>query len=518
MLVNLPLNKNLTTIRRALISVFDKTGIVDFAQSLHSLGVQIISTGGTAAALKSAQVPVTEVSDLTGFPEIMDGRVKTLHPRIEGGILGLRDKHQDDAKNNGIQWIDLVVCNLYPFAETIAGENVSLAVALENIDIGGPTMIRSAAKNSGWVGVVVDPEDYTSVLDEIRQQGGLTFETRRKMAAKAFGYTARYESLIHQYLQTESYPNVLNRTFEKVYDLRYGENPHQSAAVYREAGNAPPGLLNSTVIQGKQLSYNNLMDANAAWTCLQEFDEITCVVVKHANPCGVASGKTLLEAYRDAFEADRQSAFGGIIALNRPCSESVAKEIKRVFVEVVLAPSFDPGALEILAKKKNLRLIEMGDVKPLKPETVLRQITGGVLVQDKDNHRLTKTMLKTVTRKHPSATDIHSLLFAWKVLKHVKSNGIVIARGNRTTGIGAGQPSRVGAVEIALKKAAQLTEGAVLASDAFFPFRDNIDLLANTGIRAIIQPGGSIRDGDIIEACDELGIAMVFTGIRCFKH
>jgi len=518
MLVNPPLNKNLTIIRRALMSVFDKTGITDFAQSLHGLGIQVISTGGTATALKSAQIPVTAVSDLTGFPEIMDGRVKTLHPLIEGGILGLREKHQEDAKNNGIPWIDLVVCNLYPFVETIAQDNVDLAKALENIDIGGPTMIRSAAKNAGWVGVIVDPEDYTFILDEIKQQGGLTFETRRKMAAKAFGYTARYESLIHQYLQTESYPDILTHTFEKVYNLRYGENPHQSAAVYRQAGNTFTGLLNSNIIQGKQLSYNNLMDADAAWGCLQEFDAITCVVVKHANPCGVASGKTLLEAYRNAFEADRQSAFGGIIALNRPCSKTVAKEIGGVFVEVVLAPSFEPGALEILAKKKNLRLIEMGDVQPVKSESVLRQITGGVLIQDKDNQPLTKTMLKTVTRKAPSDTDIQALLFAWKVLKHVKSNSIVIANGTQTAGIGAGQPSRVGAVEIALKKAVPYTEGAVLASDAFFPFRDNIDLLANTGIRSIIQPGGSIRDKDIIKACDELGIAMVFTGIRCFKH
>lgn len=512
------MNTEITVIKRVLISVSDKRGLIPFARGLQQLKIELIATGGTARVLQENSLTVTNVTTFTGFPPIFEGRVKTIHPLIAGGILGLRQQHAKEAQEQNIQWIDLVVCNLYPFLKTVTEQTVTLAEAMEQVDIGGSTMIRSAAKNFGWTGVVTDPKDYDLVLQEINDQGGLTFTTRKQLAIKAFGYTVRYDAHIHNHLQEESFPDDLNITLQKHADLRYGENPHQAAAVYQRSGDAGNSLLNAKILQGKQLSYNNLMDADAAWTCLREFKEPACVIVKHANPCGVATGNNLLDIYKRAFSADSLSAFGGIIALNQPCSIAVASEIKHVFVEVVLAPEFEPGARKLLSKKKNLRVLEMGTIKPIEPGENIREITGGVLTQEYNSHQLTIDELKPVTEEKPEADDLKALLFAWKVLKHVKSNGIVIVKGTSTVGIGAGQPSRVGAVEIALKKAGNHTDGAVLASDAFFPFRDNIDLLAGTGIRAIIQPGGSIRDKEVINACNELGIAMVFTGIRCFKH
>lgn len=513
-----PLNRDTIIIQRALISVSNKQGLADFARHLNQKGIEILSTGGTARVLREAQIPVTDISDYTHFPEIMDGRVKTLHPKVAGGILGLRDRHQKEAGDNHLQWIDLVVCNLYPFSETIQEEHVSLEEALEQIDIGGPTLIRSAAKNLGWVGVVVDPQDYEEVLNEVNLKGGLTFATRRRLAQKAFAHTAQYDTIIHHHLETEAFPETLNLTFNRKLSLRYGENPHQSAAAYEVPNHRGMSILQATVHQGKQLSYNNLMDADGALACLREFEKPACVVVKHTNPCGVAVGEDLLEVYTRAFDADRLSAFGGIIALNRPCTAAVAEAIAKVFVEIVLAPQFEPEALQILSRKKNLRVLETGPISPRTKMLETRPLEGGLLVQETNLNTVTRETLRIVTERKPSAADVEAMLFAWKVLKYVKSNAIVIAGEDVTVGIGAGQVSRVEAVEIALRKGGERVKGAVLASDAFFPFRDSIDLLAGKGIRAVIQPGGSIRDREVIEACDEHGIAMVFTGVRCFKH
>lgn len=518
MLKNPNLNQSTIKINRALISVFDKTGLADFAQKLHQNGVEILSTGGTARTLREADIPVIDVSDYTQFPEIMDGRVKTINPLVEGGILGLRDRHAEDAKANNIKWIDLVVCNLYPFAETISNTDVTLVTALENIDIGGPTMVRSAAKNSGWVGVVINPADYPTVISELEKLGGLTFETRRTLAARAFGHTAQYDTLIHNYLKDDPLADDFSLTFNKFYELRYGENPHQQAAAYKLPIQSGSNILNAKIHQGKKLSYNNIMDADGALACLKEYNEPACVVVKHANPCGVAVGTDIAEVYQRAFNADALSAFGGIIALNRPCSTAVAEAIAKVFVEIVLAPEYEPAVLEILAKKKNLRVLELSSIPA--PETKLqyRYVDGGLLVQETDTKTITAEDLNTVTKKQPARAEIETMLFAWKALKYVKSNGILVANGNTTAGIGAGQVSRVDAVEIAIRKSGERAEGGVLASDAFFPFRDSIDKIAPSGIKAIIQPGGSIRDKEVIAACDEHGIAMVFTGSRCFKH
>ncbi|MFH1850940.1 MAG: bifunctional phosphoribosylaminoimidazolecarboxamide formyltransferase/IMP cyclohydrolase [Candidatus Neomarinimicrobiota bacterium] len=505
-------------ITRALISVFDKTGLEPFARALTENGVEILSTGGTARTLREAGIPVTDVTEYTGFPEIMDGRVKTLNPLVEGGILGLRDQHAAEAEANGIKWIDLVVCNLYPFADTIAKPDVTLATALENVDIGGPTMLRSAAKNVGWVGVVVNPSDYETVTTEISEQGGLTFETRRNLATTAFGHTAQYDALIHNYLKDESLSADFTLTFKKSYGLRYGENPHQAAAAYVDPLADPASILSAVIHQGKKLSYNNLMDADGALACLAEFDQPACVVVKHANPCGVAVGTNIAEIYRRAFNADSLSAFGGIIALNRTCTTAVAVEINKVFVEIVIAPAYEPAALEILARKKNLRVLELAQLPRPAAQLQYRYVRGGLLVQDTDIKSINAGDLKVVTHKQPSEEEIATMLFGWKVLKHVKSNGILVAHNNNTAGIGAGQVARVDAVDIALRKSGERARGAILASDAFFPFRDSIDKIAPSGIKAIIQPGGSIRDDEVIAACDEHGIAMVFTGTRCFKH
>jgi phosphoribosylaminoimidazolecarboxamide formyltransferase/IMP cyclohydrolase len=511
------INQTPIIINRALISVFDKTGVVELAQSLHNRGVEILSTGGTANVLRKANIPVTDVSDYTRFPEIMDGRVKTINPLIEGGILGLRDIHSADAEVNQIQWIDLVICNLYPFSETISREACDLTLALENVDIGGPTMIRSAAKNMGWVCAVVDPSDYSTITDEL-DSGEISFETRKQLSMKAFGHTAKYDTIIHNYLKDENLSDDLSLTFEKHSEMRYGENPHQSAASYKIPGNTEPNILNATIHQGKQLSYNNIMDADGALACVREFDEPACVVVKHSNPCGVAIGKDLFDVYTRAFNADSLSAFGGIVAFNRTCTKDVAEKISNVFVEIVLAPDFEPEVLEIFKKKKNLRVLEIGEFGKRSPKLEVRNVDGGLLVQDSDNKTLTREDFKTVTKAQPSEQDIETALFTWKVLRHAKSNGILIAKDNTTVGLGAGQVSRVDAVHMALRKGGENVKGSVLASDAFFPFRDSIDAIKDSGIKVVVQPGGSIRDQEVIDACDEYGIAMIFTGTRCFKH
>ncbi len=512
------MNTAITPVKRALISVSDKTGLAEFATVLAAQGVEIISTGGTAKALATAGIKTIEISDFTNFPEMMDGRVKTLHPLVHGGILGLRDEHAAVAKEHNIKWIDLVVCNLYPFGTTIQKPGVTPDEALANVDIGGPSMIRSAAKNVGWVGVVVDPGDYGQIAEELQNNGGLTVELRQKLSAKAFGHTAAYDSLISRYFSNESYPNELTLGYKKLYDVRYGENPHQTGCVYIEPYNPEPTILNAKIHQGKQLSYNNLNDADGAWLTLREFTEPACVVVKHANPCGVAVGHDITEVFKRAYTADALSAFGGVIALNRTCTKAIAEEIAKVFAEIVLAPNFEPEALAILATKKNLRVLEMTTVQPLTPQKEYRFIAGGLLAQDRDVNTVRSSDLKIVTKKQPSADELATMLFAWPVLKHMKSNAILIAKNNTTVGVGVGQVSRVDAVDIALKKAGNNLAGSILASDAFFPFRDSIDKLAGTGITAIIQPGGSIKDQEVIDACNELGIAMAFTGIRCFKH
>ena len=517
-MINNPiLNQNPTQVKRALISVFDKTGVVELAQSLNRLSVKILSTGGTAKALRDSNIPVTDVSDYTQFPEIMDGRVKTINPLVEGGILGLRDLHSGDAESNNIQWIDLVVCNLYPFSDTISREDCDLALALENVDIGGPTMIRSAAKNVGWVCVAVDPADYSSLSDEL-QSGAISFEKRKYLSSKAFGHTAQYDTIIHNYLKDESLSDDFSITFEKHSEMRYGENPHQSAASYKIPGNDEPNIINATIHQGKKLSYNNIMDADGALACVREFDELACVVVKHANPCGVATGNDILDVYNRAFNADSLSAFGGIIAFNRTCTNAVAEAITSVFVEIVLAPDFEPEALETFKKKKNLRVLEIGEFGKRQPKLEVRNVDGGLLVQDVDTKMLTRDDLNVVTDKKPTDQEIDTVLFTWKVLRHAKSNGILIAKDNTTVGLGAGQVSRVDAVHMALHKGGENVKGGVLASDAFFPFRDSIDAIGSTGISTVIQPGGSIRDQEVIDACNEHGMAMVFTGQRCFKH
>ena len=514
---NPTLNQTPIKIKRALISVFDKTGVVDMAQSLVGLGVEILSTGGTAKVLRKANIPVTDVSDYTQFPEIMGGRVKTINPLIEGGILGLRDQHTADAEANHIQWIDLVVCNLYPFSETISQENCALALALENIDIGGPTMIRAAAKNVGWVCVAVDPSDYSTITDELRS-GEISFETRQRLSVKAFGHTAKYDTIIHNYLKDEDLSDNYSLSFEKHSEMRYGENPHQSAAAYKIPGNNEPNILNATIHQGKQLSYNNIMDADGALACVREFDAAACVVVKHSNPCGVAVGNDLLDVYTRAFNADSLSAFGGIIAFNRTCTKDVADAITSVFVEIVLAPGFEPGALDVFKKKKNLRVLEIGEFGKRSKKSEVRNVDGGLLVQNTDTKILSKDDLTVMTKAQPSEQDIETALFTWRVLRHAKSNGILIAKENTTVGLGAGQVSRVDAVHMALRKGGENVKGGVLASDAFFPFRDSIDAIKDSGIVLVIQPGGSVRDQEVIDACNEYGIAMAVTGIRCFKH
>ena len=518
MLENPQLNNENVKINRALISVFDKTGLDKLAKEFVSRGIEIISTGGSAKFLRDKNIKVTDVSDYTNFPEIMDGRVKTINPLVEGGILGLRDKHDKDAKDNNIKWIDIVICNLYPFSETISKNDCDQALALENVDIGGPTMIRSAAKNVGWVTVIVDPNDYDYLLENITDENEIDFDSRSFFSAKAFGHTAQYDTIIHNYLKPEKLSNDFTLTFTKHSEMRYGENPHQAAAAYTIPGDRSNNILNAKIHQGKKLSYNNIMDADAALSCLKEFNSTACVIVKHANPCGVALGANMLNVYKRAFNADSLSAFGGIIAINQPCDDILAKEISKVFVEIVLAPAFTKKSLEIFSKKKNLRVLEVGNIQSREQLLEVRNVVGGVIVQETDTSILSEDNLQVVTENKPSDSDIKTMLFGWKVLKHVKSNGILIVKDNTTVGVGAGQVSRVDSVDIAMNKSGDSIKDSILCSDAFFPFRDSIDKIAGSGIKAVLQPGGSVRDDEVISACNEHGIAMVFTGQRCFKH
>lgn len=509
---------NNTPVRRALLSVSDKTGIVEFARNLVKLKVDLISTGGTSKMLSEAGIPHRQVDEVTGLPEMLDGRVKTLHPKVHGGILARRDEHAAEVVQHQIEWIDLVVVNFYPFAEAIARDkNMDWEDVVEYIDIGGPTMVRAAAKNFAFVGVITDPNDYTQVLAELEAANGLAFETRKKLAEKAFGLTSSYDTMIHQFFLERNgvSPEYLQLQLEKKTELRYGENPHQKASAYRFKEQSK-GILSAIQHQGKELSYNNILDAEAALTCASEFNEPACVIVKHANPCGAASGANIDEAYQRAYAADPLSAFGGIIALNQPCSKSIAEAVSNIFMEVLIAPSYSKEALAILAVKPNLRVLEVPMQKNGSWE--MKYITGGILMQEKDGQIITSDELKVVTEAKPKQEDIDAMLFAWRVLKHIKSNGILIAKQNSTVGIGAGQVSRIDAVDLAVRKAGENIQDSILASDAFFPFRDSIDRIAKTGVRAIIQPGGSVRDEEIIAACNEHNIAMVFTGKRCFRH
>ena len=518
MLENPQLNNENVKINRALISVFDKTGLDKLAKEFVSRGIEIMSTGGSAKFLREKNIKVTDVSDYTNFPEIMDGRVKTINPLVEGGILGLRDKHEKDAKDNNIKWIDIVICNLYPFSETISKNDCDQALALENVDIGGPTMIRSAAKNVGWVTVIVDPNDYDYLLENITNENEIDFDSRSFFSAKAFGHTAQYDTIIHNYLKPSKLSDDFTLTFSKHSEMRYGENPHQAAAAYTIPGDRSNNTLNAKIHQGKKLSYNNIMDADAALSCLKEFNSTACVIVKHANPCGVALGANMLNVYKRAFNADSLSAFGGIIAINQPCDNILAEEISKVFVEIVLAPAFTKKSLEIFSKKKNLRVLEVGNIQSREQLLEIRNVVGGVIVQETDTSILSEDNLQVVTENKPSDNDMKTMLFGWKVLKHVKSNGILIVKDNTTVGVGAGQVSRVDSVDIAIKKSGESITDSILCSDAFFPFRDSIDKIAGSGIKAVLQPGGSVRDDEVISACNEHGIAMVFTGQRCFKH
>lgn len=520
----------MSIIKQALISVSDKTGIVDFCRQLVDLDITILSTGGTASLLKENNIPVTEVSDYTGFPEIMDGRVKTLHPRVHGGLLGRAG--QDDAvmKEHGIDPIGLVVVNLYPFEQTVSKPDCTMAEAIENIDIGGPSMLRAAAKNHARVGVIVDVNDYDSVIEEIKTNGGkLEDQTRWYLAQKVFSHTANYDANVANYLNSFTpdgkpldYPQTYSTQFIKRQDLRYGENPHQSAAFYVQP-NPPSGTLAAArQLQGKELSYNNIADTDAALECVLAYDAPACVIVKHANPCGVAVASNIFEAYERAYATDPTSSFGGIIAFNQVLDSLTSQAIiDRQFVEVIIAPSIDPAALHVLGKKTNVRVLECGTRKQIIQQLNLKRVSGGLLVQDKDIEHISKADLKVVSKRRPTEQELNDLLFAWPVVKHVKSNAIVYARDQQTIGIGAGQMSRVYSARIAAIKAEDEgleIKGSVMASDAFFPFRDSIDSAARAGITAVIQPGGSMRDEEVIAAADEHDMAMVFTGMRHFLH
>ena len=518
-------------IGRALISVSDKTGIVEFAGGLRDLGIEILSTGGTAKRLGDAGVPVVEVSSYTGVPEMMDGRVKTLHPRIHGGLLARRDADAEAMREHGIAGIDLLVVNLYPFEQTVARPDCDLATAIENIDIGGPAMLRAAAKNHAWVTVVVDAGDYAAVLAELRAGRTVAPCTRFRLAAKAFEHTARYDGAIASYLgardgsdsSAPAFPRTLNLRYAKTQEMRYGENPHQRAAFYVEREATEAGVSTARQHQGKALSFNNVADTDAALECVRSFEEPACVIVKHANPCGVAVGERLRDAYDRAFRTDPTSAFGGIIAFNRSLdAETAAAIVERQFVEVVAAPRIEASALASLSRKANIRVLECGELRTT-PRTAfdLKRVTGGLLVQDRDAGTVTASDLEVVTRRTPTDAEMRDLLFAWKVVKFVKSNAIVYCRDGMTIGIGAGQMSRVYSARIAGIKALDEgleVSGSVLASDAFFPFRDGIDAAAEAGVSAVIEPGGSMRDREVIAAADEHRMAMVFTRMRHFRH
>ncbi len=527
-------------VTQALISVSDKRGVLEFARELSALGVKLLSTGGTASLLREAGLEVTDVSEHTGFPEMLDGRVKTLHPKVHGGILARRDlaEHMDTIAAHDIGRIDLVVVNLYPFQQTVAKPDCSLEDAIENIDIGGPTMVRAAAKNhgneDGGVGIVTDPEDYADIVAELKSNAGkLSHKTRFALAVKAFTHTARYDSAISNYLTAlvtndagdvslQTYPERLQLAFDKVQDLRYGENPHQTAAFYRQPGAAEGGVAGYTQLQGKELSYNNIADADAAWECVKAFDgpAAACVIVKHANPCGVAVAASPLEAYKKAFATDPTSAFGGIIAFNGEVDRAAAEAVSAQFLEVLIAPSYTADALELLAGKKNVRVLTCPLGQPAGAFDYKR-VGGGLLVQSADEARIQVADLKVVTQRAPTDAEMRDMLFAWRVAKYVKSNAIVYCKDGMTIGVGAGQMSRVDSARIAKIKAENAglqIAGCVVASDAFFPFRDGLDVLAQAGATAVIQPGGSMRDEEVIAAANEQNIAMVFTGFRHFRH
>jgi phosphoribosylaminoimidazolecarboxamide formyltransferase/IMP cyclohydrolase len=520
-------------IQRAILSVTDKTGLVVFARKLSALGIELVSTGGTAKLLRESGVAVKDISELTGFPEMLDGRVKTLHPKVHGGILHRRDnpKHIAAVAEHGIAPIDMVVVNLYAFEKTAAKPGVAFEELIENIDIGGPSMIRSAAKNFHDVAIVTAPADYDAIAAELeREAGRLSLTTKWRLAQKAFATTAAYDSAIASTLErispnslqpdsfqpqpgASSFPNTLRFTFQKTLDLRYGENPHQKAAMYSDGSGA--GVANARQLQGKEVSYNNIVDLQAAWDLAQEFDEPVVAIIKHTNPCGTATGKTLAEAYKRALECDPVSAFGGVIGVNRPIDAEAAEEMHKLFLEVIAAPAFDEAAKAKFASKKNLRLVE---VTAVDQKWVLKNVSGGLLVQDSDIRPLADTDLKVVTQRPPTPEETRALLFAWKVCKHVKSNAIVYARDGQTVGVGAGQMSRVDAAKIGAMKAQLPLHGTVAASDAFFPFPDGVEEIARAGATAIIQPGGSQRDPEVIAAADRLGLAMLFTGVRHFRH
>jgi phosphoribosylaminoimidazolecarboxamide formyltransferase / IMP cyclohydrolase len=515
-------------IQRAILSVTDKTGLVDFARKLAGMGVELISTGGTAKLLRGSGLTVKDISELTGFPEMLDGRVKTLHPKVHGGILHRRDNplHRTAVAEHSIEPIDMVVVNLYAFEKTAAMPEVRFEELIENIDIGGPSMIRSAAKNFQDVAVVTSPADYNAIAEEMASHAGaLSQATKWRLAQKAFATTAAYDSAIASTLERvrvngrfelhppEAFPQNLRLSFRKTMDLRYGENPHQKAAMYSDG--SATGVANAHQLQGKELSYNNIVDLQAAWDLAQEFEEPVCAIIKHTNPCGTATGKTLLDAYKKAVECDPVSAFGGVIGVNRPIDAATAGEMAKLFLEVIGAPAFDEGAKAKFATKKNLRLV---GVAPSQAKWTLKNVSGGILLQDADVRPLQDGDLKIVTRREPTPDEKRALLFAWKVCKHVKSNAIVYARDGQTVGVGAGQMSRVDSCKIGAMKAQLPLKGTIAASDAFFPFPDGVEEIARAGATAIIQPGGSVRDQEVIEAADRLGLAMIFTGVRHFRH
>lgn len=528
-------------VKRALISVYDKQGIVEFAQGLAALGVEIISTGGTYRTLEAAGVPVREVAEVAGFPEILDGRVKTLQPQIHAGILAIRSNpaHMAQLAEHGVAPIDLVVVNLYPFQETVANPGVSLEDAIEKIDIGGPTMVRAAAKNYQDVGVIVNPGRYASVLAELRETGDLSLQTRFSLMLEAFQHTAAYDNAIAGWLATRGkeivaarvageeppaaraseFPAALTLSFTKVQELRYGENPHQVAAFYSDGSASGTVIARAKQLHGKELSFNNINDAHAALELVKEFEEPAAVAIKHANPCGVAVAPTIAEAYRKAYEADTVSIFGGIVALNRPCDRETAEALSKIFLEIVIAPEFEPDALKVLTKKKNLRLLEVGPIDRNPPAGFdMKRVGGGLLLQGWDAIAEDPAAWKPVTKAEPTPEQLRDLAFAMKVCKHVKSNAIVVAKNGQTLGVGAGQMNRIDAARFAIKQAGDEARGAVLASDAFFPFPDVVEAAGEAGIAAIVQPGGSVRDDESIAKADELGIAMVFTGVRHFRH
>jgi phosphoribosylaminoimidazolecarboxamide formyltransferase / IMP cyclohydrolase len=511
------------TAKRALISVSDKEGIVSFAQELKDLGVEIISTGGTKRALEENGIDVIGISEVTDFPEILDGRLKTLHPNVHGALLALRDneEHQAQMKEHNISPIDFVVVNLYPFKKTIEKEDVTLAEAIENIDIGGPTMLRSAAKNYRSVSVVVDPSDYATVVEELKADGNVSFETNQRLAAKVFRHTAAYDALIAEYLTNitgETTPEKLTVTYERVQGLRYGENPHQQASFYKKPLTQKGSIATATQLHGKELSYNNINDANAALQIVKEFKEPAIVAIKHMNPCGVGVGETIAQAYQKAYEADPTSIFGGIVAANRPIDRETAIQLKEIFLEIIIAPAFDQEALDVLTAKKNLRLLTIELDEKVEKEAFLTSVKGGVLVQDEDVFGFDDATITVSTKREPTEKEWADLKLAWKVVKNVKSNAIVLAKDDMTIGVGAGQMNRVGAAKIAIEQAGEKAQGSALGSDAFFPMGDTVEAAAKAGITAIIQPGGSIRDEESIAKADEYGIAMVFTGVRHFKH